>query len=116
MTLNIDKLINSLKEEDYAFDMSVWNQPQGFCGTVACIGGTADLLMRAEDPLNMPKSEDTLRDWILEGLQVYYNPNLFYPTTATACYMAKPGDPRHISRARAVAALENLRDTGELNW
>ena len=41
---------------------------------------------------------------------------LFAPTSYEAHYTAPPGNPGHISPARAAATLRRLADTGRVDW
>lgn len=72
------------------FNMAVWNSRQS-CGTVGCIGGTAELVGN----ITIDADSDALDD-------------LFYPTCAR--------DYREISMAEASQALRNYLQTGHAEW
>lgn len=116
--LNIDLLIEALEAETYGFDMSRWVGPTGLhpCGTAACIGGTAGMLMSCG---KLP-SINSIFQWITESLTLardYHNNELFSPETEIAYWLATdPNSPLYISRERAIAVLKHLRDTGKIDW
>jgi hypothetical protein len=150
MTKNIDKLIQFLRDETVAFSMDYWTQhytPESVeeyisrshigqdefdkthaCGTVACIGGSAALMMAKEmDPsISYIMIEDALNyddafDWIIDGLpnssNLKYNPkDLFEPFLEDASFSASSYEEDFIDRERAIRVLEHLRDTGEIDW
>lgn len=93
------------------------------CGTVGCIGGWASVLMRAE--LNKPLAwegpyftctpddeltqfdQEAVGEWL--GIGYGDGHNLFYAN----------GGPRRMEEVRKIHALrvlENLHDTGEVDW
>lgn len=144
MTKNIDKLIKFLQDETIAFNMNYWVHKSGNvieseideaellnankCGTVACMGGSADLLMAIEkDPTVkyidiVPNGEyEDAFNWIAEGLPnnpvgEYTPDELFEPSWGNAYFGARPGDDDYITREKAIRVLEHFRDTGEIDW
>lgn len=134
---HLNRLIEVLKTDEFAseglgFNMATWWDPNGMwrdktahqCGTVACLGGTIDMLqlvgigktvkqildqhignmsfsnMMAN--LNLPPTEE----WL--GLSYEEGDELFRPR------MTDPWPA--ISKEAAVKVLENLRDHGIIDW
>ena len=118
--LNITRLIDFLEAQTTEFDMTHWLDPQDRgCGTIACIGGSACVVMG-----DRHAGTDHALEWILKGLDpapvldVNCEGNeLFFPMNEHADWEEEDFDqPRYVSRARAIAVLEHLRDTSNLDW
>lgn len=91
------------------FDMGHWRQPTytrtaaGYteCGTVCCIGGTAEVLM------GMPKRQ--MSYGATQQLQA-----LFYPGLGTSRESSHPG--WIASTSQAAVALRGYLETGKTDW
>lgn len=120
---NIDKVINFLEDEEAGFDMNVWksgdptlveNRNPG-CGTVMCIGGTAEHIMLTEDPDldDIDVCEIVVMRWLTEDIDIedvdldYMGDELFFGGHLNM---------GSITREMAISTLEHLRDTGEVIW
>lgn len=114
---NIRKVIDHIKIEDNYFNMADWNiedpdeqsvYPKNVCGTPSCIGGWAESINRFEDkiPQSVEIRDDKVGDWL--GLEYSQAVDLFYPCV--------PGGMGIITREQAVAHLEHIIVTGEVNW
>jgi hypothetical protein len=134
--LNIDKVIAFLEAETTAFDMSSWMAAEdetnpsaiNLCGTAACIGGTCDIVrtLNADGlTFNWNTAEDDSADmisWLTEGFNTSLDEYeisrfLFHPRVIdVAEFQSMPGEPGHITRPHAVAALRHFRDTGKIDW
>lgn len=87
------------------------------CGTVACIGGSASHI--ASEDINLDGGYDEIMDWIMDGVPSSSQPEaseLFEPDFEHASWLAAHGSKNHITRDRAIRVLENLRNTGDLDW
>ncbi len=115
---NMDRWIEAVRAEhaagtDFQFDMEVWRLPipgvnaHGHpCGTVACLGGTADMLVAADRDLPVWIIDRAhLVEWI--GIPAEVLDLIFHPTIEGA-YDATP--------EVGARVLERLRDTGEECW
>lgn len=120
--LNIDKLIEAIELQKLAeFDMCVWRIDHS-CGTSACIGGTAEILM-SQSMVTLHRQEDDAFEWI-EGIAAEdiisadhekfeeMKDSLFYTTNAEGF----DKDLEDITAEDAVKTLKHLRDTGEVLW
>lgn len=111
MTLNVERLIrirDLILAKPEQFNISVWIRDSTDtynlkadphdCGTVACIGGWAELLYRGEDAsraLGLPESS-----------------NLFTPT-----YYDRPSYARDFYNAKVAASvIDKLIATGKVEW
>ena len=75
------------------FNMGLWRVGTHHCGTIACIGGTAEMLGNCQITGNtLPKNLD----------------NLFCPSEIT--------DWNRITPQQATRALSNYLETGSANW
>lgn len=121
--LNIDKLIEAIELQKLAeFDMCVWRIDHS-CGTSACIGGTAEILM-SQSMVTLHRQEDDAFEWIIEGIAAEniisadhekfeeMKDSLFYTTNAEGF----DKDLEDITAEDAVKTLKHLRDTGEVLW
>jgi len=110
---NIQKLIDVLKSEEglkgVTFDMATFYGEDEICGTVACIAGHAALLTdpNAFTPRRAGTAYNIARSWL--DISVEQANKLFYALNF-------PGSIFDITEDQAVAALEHLRDTGEVDW
>lgn len=110
---NIQQVIDVLKSEEglegVTFDMATFYGEDEVCGTVACIAGHAALLAdpNAFTPRRARPAYDIARSWL--DISVEQADKLFYALNF-------PGSIFDITKAQAIAALEHLRDTGEVDW
>lgn len=129
-TENINKVIDVLRNETLVksykigFNMMVWKDsaPDRLdgCDTCCCIGGTANMLEAIEQGslwaytdgrVGFHRSHTTAAAWL--GLNSTDADKLFYPYNV--CVKGE-SDWSRITPAAAIACLEHLRDTGEVNW
>ena len=136
---NIDFLIRSMKSETIGFCMFHENvsahtmrlsyeeygvdymsphetEIMDRCGTAACIYGTAQILFLPDKRVGGFFTHwDRIRR--LLGLSVEQSDALFMPTHDNKAHIDTGYYRRgFITRAMAVACLENYRDTGEVDW
>lgn len=78
------------------FNMDMWNSAEK-CGTVACIGGTAEMLGRLQ--------HRSFADTVRPGSSLYH---LLYPPTLI--------DYAEITVEQAARALRSYLSTGKPNW
>lgn len=88
------------------FNMSAWRWPQQECGTAACIGGWAEAVLFPDDPDDVGSTD--LRDAL--GIREEQWVPLFAPP-GWSLRVASP-----YSQAAAVAVLDHLIETGEVDW
>lgn len=126
---NINKVIQQLRNEKAFFDMSYWSigpdidldidldinnveYPENICGTPSCIGGWAEAILRYENKVDDHDwlSSTKIGEWL--GIEDYQIAPLFFPGGEVAyvwgVYEATKED--------AIAVLENLIETGEVDW
>lgn len=98
---NINKVIAAIRDEDNHFDMSEWTTD---CGTAACIGGHCDAIGGYTiEPGDIGRGA---AEWLgIKETQFYV---LFY--------MADLAVDKVPNRLQAITTLENLRDTGKVDW
>lgn len=121
--LNIDRLIEAIRAESAAkFDMCTWHRTYEDCGTCACIGGTAELLM-GNNPAgwNGYEEEAKVFDWIVAGTPGEEKFANVCPSEKTeALFYAESLEFSHnlheIKADDAIKTLEHLRETGEVVW
>ncbi len=120
---NLKKLIKVMKEKKYGFVMGtaliktndrmnkclykyklISAEEANICGTAACIAGHCCLIDRIAGP------ED-----FLEMSQEACG-KLFFPRNKYVDYLKPIGHKKFITRARAIRVLENLLETGEVDW
>lgn len=111
---NIQQLIDVLKSEEglkgVTFDMSRYYGEDEVCGTVACIAGHAALLadrLFGFTPHRAGAAYYIAKSWL--DISQDQADRLFYALNF-------PGSIYDVTKAQAVAALEHLRDTGEVDW
>lgn len=116
--LNIDRLIEAIRSEELAkFDMCEWRLNNSVCGTVACIGGTAELLQEPH-PHGGFYEEQEIADWITKGTPAEDENSariavmLFYASDEHGNEYSLDG----ITAKDAIKTLETLRDTGKVVW
>jgi hypothetical protein len=85
---------------DGGFNMGVWSVVYEDCGTVACIGGTAELIGNVTFENYLVESNDELRE-------------LFYPFDSLR---TSPVEYENITPAQAAHALRNYLTNGKANW
>lgn len=118
---NINKVIQQLRNEKAFFDMKNWDNfehnsttvyPENICGTPSCIGGWAEAIVRYENKVDDHAwlSSTKIGEWL--GIEDYQIAPLFFPEGEAAdvwgVYEATKED--------AIAVLENLIETGEVDW
>lgn len=119
---NIRKVIEMIKNEAYYFNMSDWclneievarydaRYPDNICGTPACIGGWAQAIRKQEQiesgEVRTVDFGTDADDWL--GLTEDETEALFYPET--------DAEWKDITREQAIAHLEHIIETGEVNW
>lgn len=114
-TKNINRVIRAIRAEKIAkFNLMYWwAGPDGWsatrdtpaCDTAACIGGFAEALLRKGRPGGFGLGADGFL-----GLDYNQGTELFYPDERVV------PDYRAVTKEQAIAVLEHLRDTGEVNW
>lgn len=89
-----------------AFTMSVWR-----CGTAACIGGWAMVMMgyKGAPSLSQSEEEGMVAEWL--GLAAAAAIQLFYPPSGHGWDTYDDIKP-----AEAVRVIRNLISTGEVYW
>jgi len=92
--------VNAWNPSTSGFNMKRWRARED-CGTVCCIGGTADVMRKART-----SSEERTGKWL--GLDALTSNRLFYP------YAVR--DFSSITPAHAAAVIRNLIKTGEVDW
>jgi hypothetical protein len=113
---NIRKVIAMIENEACYFNMKHWNNPDdeeskyptNVCGTPSCIGGWAESIKRFEDKIVTDEEflpEGEICKWL--GLNRDDGDDLFYPDVV---------DWSRITREEAIAHLEHVIATGEVNW
>lgn len=96
--MRLRDLLKTLPPEK--FDM----RNPGFCGSPACIGGWALRLFMPDEA----DHESVSATAPLLGLTAAQGFHLFFPSGFTGAYSASP--------AQAVAVLDHLLATGEVDW
>jgi hypothetical protein len=96
------------------FRMDEW-----VCGTAACIGGWADLLMHHKSEpdadFDSPVPVSEISWWL--GLTPNQKEELFYPLTDNYRYTCGfPDQGAFITRDHAVRVIDHLIKTGEVDW
>ena len=133
------ELMERIADNEIKFDMQFWivelQNPVEECGTLACIGGFCDMVMREKELETQLSLEDLLKEFpITNNLQLEDNvtdrvtkyddldrsvflgisrgkgQKLFFPERWQSV-----GD-RKITKDEAIQVLVNLRDTGEVVW
>lgn len=123
-TTNILAVADAIEQhtiEDLGFNMALWaGEPEDYpaaidksghnCGTVACIGGTADALrLKTTDPevLLSANVSDTEK-WL--GIDSKTAASLFFMDGEGPTALAK------VSASQAVRTLRHLAATGNVDW
>jgi hypothetical protein len=104
---NTQRVIEAIRAEEIAtFNMCHWNERRYGCGTAACIGGFAEMLLKTErdSKREIPWSE-VASDFF--GLDVLPGNNLFFPSEVRM---------ENITTDDAIAVLNNLIETGKVDW
>lgn len=100
------------KDKYYVFNMNTWNEEYLPCGTVACIGGTAEIVGKCSF------DEDFLIDRVESQLMSEENydniHSLFYPSVTQCAKVNKCYADITVEEARE--ALFNYLTTGKPNW
>ena len=115
--LEFGKEPGKFKMMDYTHWL-VENNPAS-CYSPACIAGWTCFLADGSVPGDDSQSDDHpvhVRAAELLGIRDVTADLLFAPTGYGAFYTAPPGNPGHISPARAAATLRRLADTGVVDW
>lgn len=122
---NLDILINHIEAEDLAaFHMRNWTtstpdaetrvdlKARGapYCSTVACIGGTAEMIMKSRPGHRGNISEHHVAEWL--GINSPTADELFYATSFRWDESTGDRSLRDITKPMALAALRDLRDMG----
>jgi len=95
---NLKKVRDAIHEESLAgFSMNFWIAPSGN-GTVACIGGTAELIMREEGNLIYDVNRG-IRGWL--GIPYDVGEELFYGWPSATVI-------KHITKEIALKALDDM--------
>ena len=111
--LHVADAIENHKIQDLGFNMSTWNDVTAdwaidhsghSCGTVACIGGTAAVLMSARNPRNQWNSEAKAANWL--GLSSRERHLLFF---------GKPTGVEFLCDVQAKHAVATCRYAAEHN-
>lgn len=122
---NINKIIMHLRNEENYFNMEDWTNhskydavyPENICGTPSCIGGWAEAIMIYEgvDYAELDASTDisVIADWL--GISDQQACHIFYPGSDLSVNTGLI-DPYNATRYQAIKLLENLIETGEVNW
>jgi len=84
------------------FDMDDWGEAHTKCGTAACIGGWAAVLLLNADGYRVPDSEVAAA----LGLDIIEGRALFYPR----------GPMMQATIPQGLAVLDHLLATGEVDW
>ena len=111
---NLQKLHDALGREAY-FTMEIWTDgptrtkkdgrtPKD-CGTAACIGGTAEILMLADGYVDVRQSD--VAKWL--GIPVYTGEETFYPDMRKGGYEA-------VTLEDARKVVLNLMEYGKPRW
>lgn len=124
---NIRKVIEMIENEAHYFNMKRWGSvpsdaleakpvPPNVCGTPSCIGGWTEAIMSFEKGLprnidlgsELTIKDEHIADWL--GISEEQSDELFFPDLqdAYAAYNA--------TREQAVAHLEYIIETGEVDW
>ena len=122
---NVNRVIEAIRLGSKArpgmgFNMNYWqSEPDDYssivdksgrgCGTVACIGGWCNLL--EEHDTGTPRISSSRKAAEFLGIDdITAAEDLFYPDFAITT------DYDSITADQAIAVLEHLRDTGEVDW
>jgi len=116
---NINHLADVIESERWGFDMGdgdhidAPNNNQHRCGSAGCIGGHAT----SEWP-NVRRGQSWDHAALRKKLGITRDQHeaLCFPDTREAYYFAIKGGRGHVTRARAVATLRRLAETGEVKW
>jgi hypothetical protein len=123
---NIRKVIEAIRDEANYFNMCSWtstyqknvtySDETNFCGSPSCIGGWVESIMafetnRSKDTELGSVSEDQkIADWI--GMSKQECDELFFPSVNEI----EGIDPYDATREQAIAHLEHIINTGEVDW
>ncbi len=127
---NLKKLIKVMKEKKYGFVMGILyidtddkmnkylNKPKliteeeaNICGTAGCIAGHCYLISKQKVEYDLTEIGG---DFL--GLSDTQTVRLFVPNNHYASYKVGKKSKKFITRARAIKVLENLLETGEVDW
>lgn len=106
-TKHID-LSENVPAGERQFNMAIWlygpTTGNNGCGTVACIGGTAQVcFLKDQKDVTSHDVREVL------GLDEYTADDLFYPNSLNVYY-------EKITPAQAAWCIRNLVETGEVDW
>ena len=115
------KIVHGQQQSPVGFNMGVWHDDAGYtdhtkhkCGTTACLGGWAGILLRKDGrPRSKPLWDYDAGIYEAEkrlGLDHWTASDLFFMHGLT-CYT-----PEDINVHQAVKCLDHLLKTGRVDW
>ncbi len=125
---NLKKLIKVMKEKKYGFVMRemlvrgcdikramlygrMTEEEANICGAAGCIAGHCYLICDKDGEYSLTRmGEDFL------GLSYRQTVRLFMPDNQYASCKVSKKSKRFVTRQRAIKVLENLLETGEVDW